>query len=251
MIYIGIPVHNERDTIGPLLWRIRQLLYVERREFHVLVCDDASDDGTREALAKYTRVLPMTLLHNETRLGYAGSLERLVRAALKRSKYPKRDALVVMQGDFSDPPERISEMMRRFEGGADLVTVGLAAGEPGARRLARLGGRFLARTLHAAPSVTDPYATLRLYRLFALGRAVDANASGDPLLSHEGWAANAELLLRVWPLLRRFEEIPAEPFSERRYRQTRFRAGDELRRLLKAGRDPALRDLGRRIGEAA
>ena len=80
MIYIGIPVHDERHTIGPLLWRIRELLYGERREFHVLVCDDASGDGTDEALAQYRRVLPMTLLQNEERLGYAGSLERIVRA---------------------------------------------------------------------------------------------------------------------------------------------------------------------------
>lgn len=58
MIYIGIPVHNERHTIGPLLWRIREILYGERREFHVVVCDDASDDGTAASLEKYTRVLP-------------------------------------------------------------------------------------------------------------------------------------------------------------------------------------------------
>lgn len=250
MIYIGIPAHNERDTIGPLLWRIRELLHGERREFHVLVCDDASDDGTSEALERYPRVLPVTLLKNETRIGYAASLERLIHATLERSAYPKRDSLVTLQADFSDPPERIPEMLKRFEGGADLVTVERTSAEARPRRLTRLGGRLLARSLHAPTTVTDPYATLRLYRLFALGRAVEAGVGGA-LLEHGGWAANAELLLQVCPFLRRSEEIENPPHPPRRYRATRFRAADELRGLLRAARDTSLRDLGRRIGEAA
>jgi len=250
VIYIGIPVHNERDTIGPLLWRIRELLYGERREFHVLVCDDASDDGTAESLAQYPPTLPMTLIRNEHRVGYAASLERLIRSTLQRSTYPKRDALVTMQADFSDPPERIPELIQRFEGGADLVTVTRSDDEPRTRRLTRLGGRFLARGLRS-PDVTDPYASLRLYRLFALARAVETSATADAMLLHEGWAANAEVLLRVWRFLRRFEEIPGDPAPERRYRTSRFRPSTELRGLIRASRDRALCDLGRGISEAA
>ncbi|WP_419860810.1 glycosyltransferase family 2 protein [Candidatus Palauibacter sp.] len=249
MIHIGIPVHNERETIGPLLWRIRELLYGERRQFHVLVCDDASDDGTDEALERYPRVLPLTVLRNEERRGYAASLDRLIRATLRRSDYPRRDAFVSMQGDFSDPPERLPEMLRRFEGGADLVTVARGDTEPFTRRLTRAGGRLCARHLLSSPAVTDPYASLRLYRLFALERAV---AAGDgPLLPYEGWAANAALLLQVWPFVRRFEEIPHDSHPLRRYRDARFRAGEQLRQLFAAGRDRALREIGRQIAEAA
>lgn len=248
MIHIGIPVHNERETIGPLLWRLRELLYGGRRQFHVLVCDDASDDGTRGTLDRYPRVIPLTVLRNDRRLGYARSLGRLVRATLERSAYPRRDAFISMQGDFSDPPERLPEMLRQFEGGADLVTVARSDAEPAGRRLARLGSRLLARRLHAASEVTDPFATLRVYRLFTLERALAA-ADGR-LLRHEGWAANAELLLRVSPFIRRWEEISHEPHPVRRYRGPRFQAGEELRGLLAAGRDPSLRALVRRVGEA-
>lgn len=247
MIHIGIPVHNERGTIGPLLWRLRTLPLAGRR-FHVFVCDDASDDGTGATLERYPRVLPLTVVRNETRLGYAASLERLVREAIRRSAYHRRDAFVAMQGDFSDPPERLPEMMRRFDGGADLVTVARADAEPYGRRLARLGGRLLARRLHAAREVTDPYATFRVYRLFTLGRAATSEGA---LLRHQGWAANAELLLKAWPFIRRCEEIPHVPHAPRRYRGPRFHAGDELRHLFAAGRDPSLRALGRRITEAA
>jgi len=55
----------------------------------------------------------------------------------------------------------------------------------------------------------------------------------------------------VWPFVRRFEEIPHDPHPLRRYRDARFRAGEQLRQLFAAGRDRALREIGRRIAEAA
>ncbi|MDX1576921.1 MAG: glycosyltransferase family 2 protein [Gemmatimonadota bacterium] len=253
MIYIGIPAHDERHTIGPLLWRIRELLYGERREFHVLVCDDASRDGTRDTLEEYSRVLPLTLIVNESRRGYAASLERIVRATVERSSYPRRDALVTMQGDFSDPPERLPDMLRRFDGGADMVTFEPPASESRERRWTRRCGRLLASSLSPSAAVGDPFTSFRLYRLFALERALAELAPEARLLSHRGWAADSELLLRVSPFLRRAEAIErsAEPTPERRYRESRFRMGRELRRLFRAGRDPSLRELGRVAREAA
>ncbi len=46
MIYIGIPAHNEAQTIGVLLWRIRKVFQQFPREYELLVYDDASTDET-------------------------------------------------------------------------------------------------------------------------------------------------------------------------------------------------------------
>jgi len=251
VIYIGIPVHDERRTIGPLLWRVRELLYGERREFHVIVCDDASTDGTGESLSKYTRVLPMTVLHNEACLGYAASLERIVREAVDRSGYPKRDALVTMQADFTDPPEAVPEMMRRFEGGADLVCLDTHPSSTRGQRIARLGAGLVARSLRVPDDSIDPYASQRLYRLFTLTRAIGDLPAGAPLIGQKGWAANAELLLRAWPHIRRQETIEAPERSDRRVRHSRFQPGAQLRALLRAGRDPAIRAAVRRAHDKA
>ncbi|MFV1987442.1 MAG: glycosyltransferase [Gemmatimonadota bacterium] len=251
MIFIGIPVHDERHTIGPLLWRIRELLYGERREFHLIVCDDASEDGTPDVLFKYTRVLPMTLLSNESCQGYAATIERIVREADERSGYPKRDALVTMQGDFSDAPECVPEMMRRFEGGADLVAVTPPAPVSRPQRLTRFGAGVLARGTRVLEEPIDPYGSLRLYRLFVLGRALDEVTGDDPLLRQKGWAANAELLLKVLPHTRRGETIESPPRRVRRYRESRFQPMPQLRALMRAGRDPEVRAALRRARTAA
>ena len=246
MIYIGIPVHDERRTIGPLLWRIRELLYGERREFHLVVCDDASSDGTTGSLEKYTRVLPMTLLRNDERSGYAASLERIVREAARRSGYPRRDALVTMQADFTDPPEFVPEMMRRFEGGADLVCLEPRSPTTRGERLTRLGAGLVARSLRVPGESIDPYASQRLYRLFTLARAIADLPKGSSLVGQEGWAANAELLLRVWPHTRRYETIEAPRRAVRRVRESRLRPAEQLRALVRAGRDPYIREAVRR-----
>ena len=46
-----------------------------------------------------------------------------MRTASDRTKYPRRDAVVMMQADFTDQPEHLPELVKRFEGGADVVAV--------------------------------------------------------------------------------------------------------------------------------
>ncbi len=247
MIYICIPVHDERDTIGPLLWRIREVLGSARTQFCVWVCDDASGDDSRQGLLRYGQVLPLTVLKNRERKGYARTVNRLVGAVLNDSRYHKRDGLVIMQGDLSDPPELLPEMIRRFHGGADLVTIDRPPEEPLRRRLVRTGGRWALRRVGLPSEVSDPYGSIRLTRLFALRRAI---AGMDDASCYEGWAANAASLVRVWPFVRQAVELDHEPRSPRRYRGTRFRPLSQWRSLWAAGRDPDLLEIGHQLRQA-
>ena len=82
MIFICIPAYNEAETVGVLLWKIRRVMSDFPRDYELLVLDDASTDATRDVLAPYARVLPLTVLRNDKRAGYAASLERLIREAI-------------------------------------------------------------------------------------------------------------------------------------------------------------------------
>src|SRR3989338_8088015 len=140
MIYVLIPARDEAPTIGLLLWKIRQAFTAFAREYQMVVVNDGSPDATAATLAPYARALPLTVLTNRHPTGYAACLDQLFRAALDRTDRPRRDLAVTLQADFSDAPDDIPEMIRRLEGGADLV---VATRAPGVRTsgLGRLAHR--------------------------------------------------------------------------------------------------------------
>jgi glycosyltransferase involved in cell wall biosynthesis len=194
------------------------------RDYELLVTDDASADGTDEVLSPYARVLPLTVFRNEERQGYAASLERLIREAVRRSSHPRRDVVVTLQGDFSEAPDDIPGLVKRIEGGADVVE-GVTANRSGAPRAERWTRRGVPLLLRSAPipeGIRDPLSGFRAYRVGVLKRAI-AERNGDPLLSRDGWAANVELLLAVAPHSRRAEALEVDRRYHLRQRETRFR----------------------------
>src|SRR5690606_27645622 len=88
VLYVCIPVYNEAPTIGVLLWRLRSTFQEYSREYEVIVYDDASTDATAETLEPYTRVLPLTVMQSRERIGYAASLDALLRETASRTRYP-------------------------------------------------------------------------------------------------------------------------------------------------------------------
>jgi dolichol-phosphate mannosyltransferase len=221
MIYVCIPSYNEAATIGLLLWKIRQVFAGFPREYQLLVLDDGSSDATNEVLERYTRVLPLTATRHAKRVGYAGSVEELLRQAVDRTDRPKRDAAVLMHADFAHSPQFIPDLVRRIESGADIVVAETKLqGEPSrARRLVRRLAPVLLRRVVSVPGVADVVSGFAIFRLVALRNAFRSGPS--PLLSTQGWAANAELYDRAARHARRVETIAAVERRDLRQRTSR------------------------------
>ncbi|MGV3708487.1 MAG: glycosyltransferase [Gemmatimonas sp.] len=236
MLYLAIPAHNEAATIGVLLWRLRTVLAEFPREYEAVVYDDASNDSTSEILESYQRVMPLTVLRGEKQLGYAGAVDALVRHVVRDTRYPRRDAMLMLQGDFTDSPQLLPEFVKRFEGGTDIVvgergrTVRRKAPQP-VKRLLQIEP-WLTRFLVRAEGVRDLTSSYRLVRLSVL-RDLLRNVGDAPVCAGDPRTANADFLMRTVPLARRVETVPVEPTWEVRLRETRVVAMQDGMSLLK------------------
>jgi glycosyltransferase involved in cell wall biosynthesis len=253
LLYICIPVFNEAPTVGLVLWKLRKVLQDQSREYEAVIYDDGSTDGTRETLAPYADVLPLTVIGPSVREGYARALDGLVRHVATKTRYPRRDAMILLQGDLTDQPDDIPELTKRFEGGADIV-VAERAEAPAmpleVQRLRQLSGwmsqpgkirfrgaeRIVRPALFEVPGIADPFGSLRLYRISVLRDLVKARGT-KPLVESGGWAANAELLLRASAHARRVEAATFTQRYDLRPRASRIRPWSDARALFRFSRN--------------
>jgi len=137
--------------------------------------------------------------------------------------FEERDGVVDDDADFTDQPEHIPELVKRFEGGADIVAAKQEMSEaPAPVRKLRRFADWLQRAGLPKVGDADPFSTFRLYRIAVLRELL--KALGDkPVVTSSGWAANVELLLRARRFARRVETVDLAPRYDVRTRETRVR----------------------------
>jgi dolichol-phosphate mannosyltransferase len=147
LLSVVVPVYNEADTLSELYDRITAA--VEGVPFELVFSDNASTDGTAEALRELAerdeRVRVVLLSRN---FGHQASLT----AALTEAS---GDAIVMLDGDLQDPPELIPEMVDRWRAGADVISM-VRTMRPGETRFKRWSARWFYRVLDRLTDLDVP-----------------------------------------------------------------------------------------------
>jgi glycosyltransferase involved in cell wall biosynthesis len=116
LISIIIPAYNEEDCVDELATRLKQLFEVESKyDFEAIIVENGSIDTTWDKLKKIANSDPrFKILKLSRNFRMDGGLT----AGLD---YVSGDACVLMTADLQDPPEFISEFLRKWEDGWENV----------------------------------------------------------------------------------------------------------------------------------
>lgn len=147
-----VPTFNEVGNVGALLRTLESHVPGAR----VILADDDSRDGTRDAARLFRGDLSVEVLHR--RQASDRGLTASVADAILRVQ---TDYLVVMDADLQHPATVIGELIARLKSGADVA---IATREDDdsfnwRRKLVSRGGRALARRhlrRHIGVAITDP-----------------------------------------------------------------------------------------------
>lgn len=208
MIRFVIPAYNERENIPNLLADLGPVA----RELgaRVIFVDDGSTDGTAEAIEAHSDSVHLAIVRHQVNRGLGTAINSGLRAALGESK--DDDAIVTLEADNTSDLSDLPRMLERFHEGADVVLASVYA--PGGRILGVAPWRLAAsksvsnvfrytgglREIHTLSSL------YRVYRAGTLRRA--AETYGYLLVREPGFAANVELLLKLYNAGATVAEVP-------------------------------------------
>jgi hypothetical protein len=235
-IYIFIPVFNEHETVGILLYRISELMKALRFEYQVILTLDGCTDESAEVVAQYMAGVPLRVIDHVHRHGYGPSLLEAIRTVLRESENPKRDFFLVLDGDFPVDLSCLEEMAQHIDRNVDLYTADSfteARRQPRQRRFAQWLVSHVLRLKHCEPSqgATDLLTTVRGCRMHLLARAERELERLGHLGHAVPQAASLIFFLTLLPFSRKFMEVRVKQRRITR-RKSRFAPLSLARRLL-------------------
>jgi dolichol-phosphate mannosyltransferase len=208
MIRFVIPAYNEADNIPRLLAdlapRARDL------GARVIIVDDGSSDGTAEAIEEHRQDLHLAVVRHPVNRGLGTAINSGLRAALGESQ--DGDAIVTLEADNTSDLDDLTMMLARFDEGFDVVLASVYA--PGGRivgvapwRLA--ASKAVSNSFRMAGGLKEIHTLSSLYRVYRAGTLRRAAETYGYLLVREpGFAANVELLLKLYNAGATVAEVP-------------------------------------------
>jgi dolichol-phosphate mannosyltransferase len=196
-----IPTYNEKENIERIVRKVLSL----PGNYHILIVDDGSPDGTG-AIVKRLQGEYAGKLHLMERAGKSG-LGRAYIAGFKWALANKYEFIFEMDADFSHNPDDLERLYEACAAGADLVVGsrytkgGKVVNWPWDRIFISKGGAFYTKLITWMP-VNDPTAGFVCYRAKVL--------STIPLdeVHFVGYAFQIEMKYRTWKLGFKIKEVP-------------------------------------------
>lgn len=174
-VSIVMPAHNEAPTIERVL-RSYNSEIASKIGTDIFVCEDGSTDGTREILTRLAHELPLSIVTEPTRLGYAGGVRRALALA-------KGEIIFFSDSDGQYDPTDFWSLARAMSYSDMVIGCKVRREEPWHRIALSKGFHFLARVLFGT-QLRDIDCGFRMVRK----KVVDDVVDGVQDLPYSFWA---------------------------------------------------------------
>ncbi len=213
-----IPTYNERENVALLVETVFNL----QEDFHILIIDDGSPDGTASIVKKLFVKYPGKLFLEERvgKLGLGTAYIHGFKWALDKGYL----YIFEMDCDFSHNPKDLDRLYNACKtGGADVavgsryIKGGKVENWPGIRVFISKGASIYTRLLTFMP-IKDPTAGFVCYRNYVL------EAINFDEIAFVGYAFQIEMKFATWKLGFKIKEVPIT-FIDRQYGVSKMNKG--------------------------
>jgi dolichol-phosphate mannosyltransferase len=196
-----IPTYNEKENIAAIIHAV----IVLGSQYHVLVIDDGSPDGTANIVKELMQAHPDKIFIQE-RTGKLGLGTAYIHG-FKWALAHQYDYIFEMDADFSHNPLDLDRLLAACENGADVaigsryVKGGATENWPLDRLIYSRGGSLYTRIITGMP-VKDPTAGFMCYKQKVL------SAMNLDQIQFIGYAFQIEMKFASWRLGFKLKEVP-------------------------------------------
>lgn len=212
-----IPTYNEKENIAAII----QSVFSGNSDFHILVIDDGSPDGTADVVKGLMPVYEGKLFLEERKgkLGLGTAYIHGFKWALQKGYL----FICEMDADFSHNPADLKRLADACVSDADVavgsryVQGGAVKNWPGSRIFLSKGASLYTRLILGMP-IMDPTAGFVCYRAEVL-RRIDLDS-----IQFIGYAFQIEMKYAAWKLKFRIREVPIT-FIDRKHGVSKMNKG--------------------------
>ncbi|MBT6602350.1 MAG: glycosyltransferase family 2 protein [Nitrospina sp.] len=212
MVTILLPAYNEEESFAMLMPKLQRTMQTLNTPFLIVVCNDGSSDRTKELLGKFSKELPIKVIHHKLNRGLGETSRDLFEYAAETCD--PDDIIIRMDCDDTHEPNYIPEMIKKLDKGFDVVIA--SRFQPGGGQLGlspykafiSYCANLFMKLFFPIKGIREYSCGFRAYRASKIQEAISFYGDRFIQLKGMGFTCTLEKIIKLRLLGARFAEVP-------------------------------------------